>query len=100
MSKGVPTTACSTWVNSLPLKTLLPLNSNPLTTGGWGVVVLGAAALADAGAVGNAVAVSAGAAGAAGSGVGAGAAKRTQLMVLSPLPRELGMAGLTGLGGN
>ena len=116
MSSGVPTAAFSTCVKSLALKTLLPLNSNPLTTGASGSVAGGAAvAVVDAGAAGVAVGVGTAAVGAvaavvgvlggvsvaawAGSVGGAGAAKRTQLIFLSLLSKGLGMAGLTGLGG-
>ena len=114
MSSGVPTTVFSTCVKSLALKTLMPLNSNPLTTGASGSVAGGAAvAVVDAGAEGIAVGGGTAAAGAAvvaalggvsvaawaGSVGGAGAAKRTQLIFLSLLSKGLGMAGLTGLGG-
>ena len=118
MSSGVPTTALRTCVKSLALKTLMPLNSKPLTTGASGSVGgVDAVAVVDAGAgvVGFAVgggtaAVGGGAAVVAvlgglssgtwaGSGGGVGAAKRTQLIFLSLLSNGLGMAGLTGLGG-
>ncbi len=115
MSSGVPTTAFSTCVKSLALKTLMPLNSNPLTTGASGSAGgVAAAAVVDAGAgvvemaVGGGTAAGAavvaalgGVSGAAwaGSVGGVGAANRTQLIFLSLLSKGLGMAGLTGLGG-
>ena len=115
MSSGVPTTAFSTCVKSLVLKTLMQLNSNPLTTGASGSAGgVAAAAVVDAGAVVVEMAVGGGtAAGAAvvaalggisvaawaGSVGGVGAANRTQLIFLSLLSKGLGMAGLTGLGG-
>jgi len=58
---------------------------------------------AGAGAAGAAAVGGMAVAGAAVSGMGAGgvgAAKRTQLIFLSLLSNGLGMAGLTGLGGN